>query len=1734
MRLLWGLAWVFSFCASSLQKPRLLLFSPSVVNLGTPLSVGVQLLDAPPGQEVKGSVFLRNPKGGSCSPKKDFKLSSGDDFVLLSLEVPLEDVRSCGLFDLRRAPYIQLVAQSPWLRNTAFKATETQGVNLLYSSRRGHIFVQTDQPIYNPGQRVRYRVFALDQKMRPSTDFLTITVENSHGLRVLKKEIFTSTSILQDTFTIPDISEPGTWKISARFSDGLESNRSTHFEVKKYVLPNFEVKITPWKPYILMVPSNSDEIQLDIQARYIYGKPVQGVAYTRFALMDEQGKRTFLRGLETQAKLVEGRTHISISKDQFQAALDKINIGVRDLEGLRLYAATAVIESPGGEMEEAELTSWRFVSSAFSLDLSRTKRHLVPGAHFLLQALVREISGSEASNVIVKVSPTLVSGSDSQVLNVQQSTNRIGQVSISFPIPPTVTGLRLLVSAGSLYPMIARLTVQSPPSRGTGFLSIEPLDPRSPRVGDTFILNLQAVGIPAPTFSHYYYMIISRGQIMAMSREARRTVTSVSVLVDHQLAPSFYFVAYFYHQGHPVANSLLINIQPRDCEGKLQLKVVGAKEYHNGDMMKLRIQTDSKALVALGAVDTALYAVGGWSHKPLDMSKVFEVINSYNVGCGPGGGDDAPQVFQDAGLAFSDGDRLTQTREDLSCPKEKKSRQKRNVNFLKALSEKLGQYSSPDAKRCCQDGMTKLPMKRTCEQRAARVPQQACREPFLSCCKFAEDLRRNQTRSQAPLARKVRDMVNLIEEDDILVRTSFPENWLWRVEPVDSSKLLTVRLPDSMTTWEIHGVSLSKSKGLCVAKPTRVRVFRKFHLHLRLPISVRRFEQLELRPVLYNYLNDDKNVSVHVTPVEGLCMAGGGMMAQWVIVPAGSALPVAFSVVPTASTNVPLKLVAKGTLDSSDSVSKILQIEKEGAIHREEIVYNLDPLNNLGQMLEIPGSSDPNIVPEGDFSTFVKVTASEPLETLGSEEALSPGGVASLLRLPGCAEQTMIYLAPTLTASNYLDRTKQWSKLSPETKDHAVHLIQKGHVRIQQFRKKDGSFGAWLHRDSSTWLTAFVLKILSLAQEQVGNSPEKLQETASWLLAQQLGDGSFHDPCPVIHRAMQGGLVGSNETVALTAFVVIALHHGLNVFREGHAKQLKNRVEASITKANSFLGQKASAGLLGAHAAAITAYALTLTKASEDLRNVAHNSLMAMAEETGENLYWGLVLGSQDKVVLRPADPRSPTEPVPQAPALWIETTAYALLHLLLREGKGKMADKAASWLTHQGNFHGAFRSTQDTVVTLDALSAYWIASHTTEEKALKVTLSSMGRNGLKTHVLHLNNHQVKGLEEELKFSLGSTISVKVEGNSKGTLKILRTYNVLDMKNTTCQDLQIEVKVTDAVEYAWSAYEDYEDDYNMPATDDPSVPLQPVTPLQLFEGRRSRRRREAPKVAEERESRVHYTVCIWRNGKLGLSGMAIADITLLSGFHALRADLEKLTSLSDRYVSHFETDGPHVLLYFDSVPTTRECVGFGASQEVVVGLVQPASAVLYDYYSPDHKCSVFYAAPTKSQLLATLCSGDVCQCAEGKCPRLLRSLERRVEDKDGYRMRFACYYHQVEYGFTVKVLREDGRAAFRFFESKITQVLHFRTDTMASIGQTRNFLSRTSCRLRLEPNKEYLIMGMDGETSDNKGDPQYLLDSNTWIEEMPSEQMCKSTRHRAACFQLKDFLMEFSSRGCQV
>lgn len=97
-------------------------------------------------------------------------------------------------------------------------------------------------------------------------------------------------------------------------------------------------------------------------------------------------------------------------------------------------------------------------------------------------------------------------------------------------------------------------------------------------------------------------------------------------------------------------------------------------------------------------------------------------------------------------------------------------------------------------------------------------------------------------------------------------------------------------------------------------------------------------------------------------------------------------------------------------------------------------------------------------------------------------------------------------------------------------------------------------------------------------------------------------------------------------------------------------------------------------------------------------------------------------------------------------------------------------------------------------------------------------------------------------------------------------------------------------------------YEDYEYE-DLLAGDDPEAHSRPVTPLNLFDRWRNYCKTEAAKAANELEPRVHPVnqaggprqqarVSTGKSAKVGLSGMAIADITLLSGFHALRADLE--------------------------------------------------------------------------------------------------------------------------------------------------------------------------------------------------------------------------------------------------
>ncbi|KAJ1134673.1 hypothetical protein NDU88_001124 [Pleurodeles waltl] len=150
----------------------------------------------------------------------------------------------------------------------------------------------------------------------------------------------------------------------------------------------------------------------------------------------------------------------------------------------------------------------------------------------------------------------------------------------------------------------------------------------------------------------------------------------------------------------------------------------------------------------------------------------------------------------------------------------------------------------------------------------------------------------------------------------------------------------------------------------------------------------------------------------------------------------------------------------------------------------------------------------------------------------------------------------------------------------------------------------------------------------------------------------------------------------------------------------------------------------------------------------------------------------------------------------------------------------------------------------------------------------------------------------------------------------------------------------------------------------------------------------------------------------------------------------------------------------------------------------------------------------------------------------GPCPKKTRTLS--IEEAVDPRHIHACYSPIVKYGYKVKLVKSTELNAFVAYKAQILEVLQHSKDETIKRGDFRNFIKRKACRMELKLEQEYLLMGQDGYTSDTDGKLQYLLESNSWIEELASERNCKASIHRSKCRQVQKFMEDYQNNGCMV
>ncbi|XP_029111109.1 complement C4 isoform X2 [Scleropages formosus] len=1487
-----------TLAAVSPQKPLCLITAPNIIHLDTEETVTVQVHGATKPASI--TLFFKKQvsmKGGAeiLSKKETVLLNEHNDYqTVVKLKLEFSTYKKVQpLF------YIQLVAES-----NDILADGKYMKNIILSSRKGYIFIQTDKPIYTPGENANFRVFTLNQYMLPTDEAMNLRILNSKGLMVYDNTV-KSMQIYQQRIPIPDVEPAGHWKIIAWFTHLPMSNTTVEFEVRQYVLPSFEVKIEALKPYYLL---KEDSFDFRVSARYTYGKGLNGIAYVRFALMDEHGSKTHLPGLEMQTAVKDGGAQITLRTEDLREKAD--NRTTEPIEGHRLYIAVTVLETASGELEEAESSTVKIVSMPYEIDVSKTKQYFTPEGKLFILASTVYPDGTPVPHPQMKATVE-VTGGAGESFHLKASGNEDGETVFNLKVPKQAESLNIEVFAvedtGDAVLGRTRIRATAIASLSQSYLSIElpHVVLKDGQEMNVIFRDITPAGLAKPT--HIYYLILNKGKVVQAKRVQCTELTSITLPFSYDLTPSFRIVAYYYikrgGEWTIVTDSVWVDAQDV-CEGQMQI-VPFKRDYKPAEKMNVEVRMDQGDRVALAAVDTAVYILN--KQNKLTSQKMFDYMNSYDLACSMGGGKDHLSVLNDAGLTFISNIKNMDNsvmRQGFSCSSGK-TRQKRAYNYVQLFSSIVSGYRKPEEKKCCNDGVKFNHLKLSCEERLTKTLHQspACREVFYKCCKAAKELREKIRRSKKSysLARtKGGEEEDMFDETSVRLRSFFPQTWMWVYIDRDASGLFkhTDAVPDSITTWEVQAVGISGTKGFCVAKPQPLRVFQNFFVSLKLPYSVKRNEQLEVKAVVYNYRTEPLEVTVHMLSVEGLCSAGDGRDKQVVTVPGNSAVPVYFVVVPLIIGNIPIQVTAYSSNDLTDRIRKDLKVVGEGELISLHHEYNLDAKAAISMEIEIPAPL--KSIPGEESDAFISVKGGAMGESV--ENCLNLDGVNRLIALPtGCAEQTMVKMSPAIQAIQYLDATNQWISLRAERRDEALEMIQSGYNRILRYKKDDGSYGAFETTPSSIWLTAFVAKELIRCRNIIPVQDSYILESISYLVSKQLDNGAFNDPHPVYDRSMQGGVGGVEGDVSLTSFVLVTLHHSLKV----QSTEQSTPTIMAMQKAEEYLSKKLNL-LQRPFAVAITAYALSLTAPGSNIASLAQSRLRLLAncDDKNDTCHWE---ASED---LRLKEEKKASG-VPQANAISVETTAYALLQTLLGED-WRYAARIAKWLTEQRQYGGGFRSTQDTVVALEALSKYSMLSNDVVELDMRVDFC-LPSGAKKSLVLNKQNALTS---PAIQVEPGNKFKVNIRGKGNGTMTVIQTYRTMKRTDSHCGYYHLNVTVEGEVKYKKNDYEDGLDDYyNYEEGEDGTAQKdEPWSRIEWFD-LRSRRKRHAPE-ADERESSLIYTVCA--GTKAGnATGMAIVDISLLSGLDVNLQDLEDHSKGTEKYIDHYDVGPNKVYLYFN-------------------------------------------------------------------------------------------------------------------------------------------------------------------------------------------------------------------------
>jgi len=144
-----------------------------------------------------------------------------------------------------------------------------------------NVFVETDRPVYRPGQEVKFKVTALLREPRGWRTYdgkarLKVVARDPNWQEVYSKELpVTGLGSAAGAFTVPQGRLLGQYSVSAELNEYSRNfSGSANFGVEEYKRPEFEVKLDEARrPY-----RYGEKAEIQGAVKYYFGSPVPGAA----------------------------------------------------------------------------------------------------------------------------------------------------------------------------------------------------------------------------------------------------------------------------------------------------------------------------------------------------------------------------------------------------------------------------------------------------------------------------------------------------------------------------------------------------------------------------------------------------------------------------------------------------------------------------------------------------------------------------------------------------------------------------------------------------------------------------------------------------------------------------------------------------------------------------------------------------------------------------------------------------------------------------------------------------------------------------------------------------------------------------------------------------------------------------------------------------------------------------------------------------------------------------------------------------------------------------------------------------------------------------------------------------------------------------------------------------------------------------------------------------------------